>query len=70
MSDCYVSAADYAAVWEDIGRPLDQPDIWTGADRRILTDRRQIAHERRWEASRGRRFRMAGRRASDLPRRS
>jgi hypothetical protein len=54
---CYVTASDYSQWW--LGQ---QPEIKTGQlvyngpERRGVSNRRVVGHERRWEAGRGRRF--------------
>lgn len=67
MSECYVSAADYARYWapKQVRGVLDVPfePVTIVEDRRIaMCDRRAPAHDRRWEQSRGRRFRLSDRR--------
>ena len=74
-AQCYVSGADYRALWQGLppihvssqtmvitGYPVDA--IYVGPERRRsgLQDRRTQNHDRRWEGSRGRRFRLADRR--------
>lgn len=62
-SKCYVSGEDYALHWYQARRYRPQPAIWVGDERRLgITDRRRKSHERRWEKSRGRRFRLTDRR--------
>jgi hypothetical protein len=58
---CYVSARDYARYWGD-AEP-SAPARWDGPERRTgPKDRRRPGHERRWEGTRGRRFRYGDRR--------
>jgi hypothetical protein len=52
----WVSAADYARYWGEDGKPIPGAPVYTGDERRLLADRRASGHERRWDASRGRRF--------------
>lgn len=65
MSDCLVSASDYQRFWTGAeSTPGDHvAAAWNGRERRRdVPDRRTRAHERRWEASKGRRWRLADRR--------
>jgi hypothetical protein len=66
MSECLVSGLDYLKHWRGL---IDEPiviETWNGSERRSgPKDRRSSKHERRWEASRGRRFRLIGRRRED-----
>lgn len=63
MSDCFVNAKDYAQHFSGEHIAVADMPTWSGTDRRIgLKDRRTLNHERRWESSRGRRFRVADRR--------
>ena len=69
--ECYVSAADYERYWlkpkgivYEGGEPFEiriHPPI---LERRVsgISDRRSKTHDRRWEQSRGRRFRLGDRR--------
>ncbi len=67
-SICYVTNTDYKQHFRWMRPPArheDDPVTWSGPDRRVaLGDRRQPGHERRWDASRGRRFRFKDRRRS------
>lgn len=69
MSECFVNAADFKIHW-DHETSVSQsglPEIWTGTDRRVgPKDRRQPGHDRRWDAQRGRRYRLRGRRLGDM----
>jgi hypothetical protein len=49
-----VSAEDYGRYWG--GVPASPAPLYAGPERRLLADRRASGHERRWDASRGRRF--------------
>jgi hypothetical protein len=61
-SKCLVSARDHQLFFEEID-PKPPAPAWSGFERRKgLADRRANAHDRRWEASRGRRFRAGDRR--------
>jgi hypothetical protein len=65
---CLVSAADYRRHWLTDQRPPDP--AWDGTERRLATaDRRAPTHERRWDASRGRRFQVGDRRQPQPQRR-
>jgi hypothetical protein len=58
---CFVSARDFASHFA--GEPVIDPPVWVGVERRAgVSDRRTVHHERRWEASRGRRFNLRDRR--------
>lgn len=62
MAECYVTARDYAKHFNHAGA-ITVP-VWNGRERRkTRIDRRRGEHERRWDKSRGRRFRLADRRA-------
>lgn len=62
-SVCYVSAADYARYFAPEGAPdPPPPDVVVFGPERRQIDRRRPGHERRFEASRGRRFRPGDRR--------
>lgn len=61
-STCFVTAQDYSIHFE--GKGAKREPIWNGTERRLDTvDRRHVGHERRWDTSRGRRFRVGDRRA-------
>jgi len=65
MSECFVSAKDIRIHWQNeiAVSQSGLPPIWSGDERRIgPEDRRAVGHERRWEGSRGRRFRLQDRR--------
>lgn len=71
MTFCYVTNTDYKKHFRGLRPPArleEDPVIWSGPDRRVaLSDRRQPGHERRWDQSRGRRFRFKDRRRSSEP---
>lgn len=64
MTTCLVSAKDFRRHFD--GRDaIDAPvQSWDGVERRMGTDRRQRAHDRRWDHARGRRFRLSDRRTT------
>jgi hypothetical protein len=70
MSDCYVSDADYRQHFAGrreqtatSSKAAQKLDGWSGIERRVgPIDRRSPLHDRRWQASSGRRFRLADRR--------
>ncbi len=65
MSDCLVSERDYLKHFKGVDVEQSAP-AWDGTEHRIgPKDRRSTRHERRWESSRGRRFRLIGRRYMD-----
>ena len=69
MTDCLVSLKDYMVYWfDEAGVQVYPPvPVWNGTERRVgAADRRAVAHDRRWEKARGRRFRLRGRRLGDV----
>lgn len=65
MAECYVSAEDYRVYWKGQHVKAVAPAVWDGIEQRIgPADRRTTLHERRWEATRGRRFHLRDRRRS------
>lgn len=62
-TECFVSAEDYVRYFQGLKDEDLIVPIWNGQERRSgMKDRRTKNHERRWEASRGRRFRVGDRR--------
>jgi hypothetical protein len=64
-AECLVSGSDYARHWEGKTTPTkaNAPQPYTGPERRIgPADRRSSGHDRRFEFTRGRRYRLADRR--------
>lgn len=62
-SQCYVTARDYEAYWEEGNPPSEPVTVWEGVERRLgPVDRRSRLHERRWQAQPGRRYRLIDRR--------
>ena len=63
---CLVSATDYHRHWLGgaVSAAPARPSPYPGPERRHASDRR-IAHDRRWDGSRGRRFRLRDRRRND-----
>ncbi len=62
---CVVSSADYAQYFGGTIVPASTVMLTTGysgPERRRVADRRHPDHDRRWEACRGRRYRLADRR--------
>lgn len=68
MSQCVVSAKDYARYFE--GRGAIELPVLIGDERRVsgIADRRANAHERRFHSTRGRRYRLGDRRQITRPR--
>lgn len=61
-AQCFVTAEDYRRYWQREPEASLVLPLFIGPDRRSGRDRRSAAHERRWEASRGRRLRVSDRR--------
>lgn len=67
MSECFVNAADYRQHWDGEETPEASVPVWSGIERRLgPPDRRIAGHDRRWDAQRGRRYRLRGRRLGDM----
>ena len=62
MSECLVSERDYREHFKAEAQPIVSVRPYDGPERRMGGDRRREGHERRWEASRGRRFTLGDRR--------
>lgn len=63
-SVCHVSVKDYARHWGGAAEDVPTPPMWNGHERRVgVPTRRSTQHERRWEASLGRRNGRNDRRA-------